>query len=180
MSKQNLPGKSKGNSSKGSGQDLPTPIPETETNIIPEQLEELMEGLPEEKQILLQQILINLSYNNHPFPSPRELKGYNSIVKGGAQRIFVMVEEQTKHRHIFKMKKLSISGWTVRLGQWFGFFIALAGLGAGTYLTLNDHDGVGGTLLSVTLIGLVAVFVTGKRDSNKNEVTNNTENEEEE
>ena len=47
-------------------------------------------------------------------------------------------------------------------GQWFGFIIAIVFLAASVLLTLKGYEIAGIGLGGTTIVGLVAVFVTGK------------------
>jgi len=104
---------------------------------------------------------------------------YDAVLPGLATRVVQMAELEQKNRHSLQHKFLSSKAWTARVGQWLGFTISMSAIAAGTYLTTQGHDTVGGVIFGTTVIGIAIVFVTGKRaKSSQNE--RDTEAEEEE
>lgn len=114
------------------------------------------------KEILSAVTVLAMKHHSGPIPSPETLQGYDNILPGAADRVITMAEKQQNHRMGLETKHLSEQMGQSRLGQWLGFIIAIIAISAGTYLTMNGHDTVGGILLGTTLVSLVAVFVVGK------------------
>ncbi len=107
-----------------------------------------------------------VSYSG-PIPPPEAIARYNEIIPDGANRIMTMAEKQQSHRIAIEEKAIRSNIIESRLGQIFGFIIALICLSLGTYLTLNNHPKVGGVLLSATIVSLTTLFVVGKRQQAK-------------
>lgn len=111
----------------------------------------------------------SLSYSG-PLPPSSEMKKYEAIAPGAADRILTMAEQQQRHRHEQESKEneanvrvaesnirmQDASILEVRRGQWMGFIIGLAFLGVTTVLGLNGHE----IAASVLGLGGVAAVAT--------------------
>ncbi len=53
-------------------------------------------------------------------------------------------------------------------GQVFGFILGLFGIASAVYLAVNGHDTVAGIFGTTTIVGLVAVFVIGRKQQQEN------------
>ena len=78
-----------------------------------------------------------------------------------------MAEKQSNHRlnledHAIK-EELRQSG----RGQIFGFILGLIGLGLAATLALFGHETIAGIFGTTTILGLVTVFVIGKKTQDK-------------
>jgi len=98
-----------------------------------------------------------------PLPPLKLLSDYNSVVVDGAERIIRMAENQSNHRinlenHVIK-EELKQS----RIGQYFGFALGITGMGIAAWLAAIGHDTVAGIFGATTVVGLVTVFVIGKK-----------------
>lgn len=98
-----------------------------------------------------------------PIPPPEILEGYNSVVKNGAERIITLAEKQSSHRMQLEDHAIKEELRQSRLGQIFGFILGFTGILCATALSFFGHEAVAGTFGSVTIIGLVTVFVIGKK-----------------
>jgi uncharacterized membrane protein len=96
-----------------------------------------------------------------PLPPPDLLRQYNEVIPNGAERIIALAEKQSAHR--IEMEKIVISSQQgrSRLGQWFGFILGLTGMSVGGWVAVNGQPLAGASIAGATLVGLVAVFVTG-------------------
>lgn len=86
-----------------------------------------------------------------PLPHPDSYERYATIIPDGANRIMRMAEKEQAHRH--RMEPL---------GTISAFVLSLAFLLVGGFLVLRGHDGAGATIITLTVVGLAAVFITGK------------------
>ena len=98
-----------------------------------------------------------------PIPSPENLKQYNDLLPGTAERLISMAERQSAHRIELEKKVISRQLEESTRGQYFGLIVALCFLAASYSLGMNGHDGLAGVLGGTTLVSLVAVFVIGKK-----------------
>jgi len=104
-----------------------------------------------------------------PLPHPDILKGYNEVVPNGAERIFALAEKQTEHRMSLERKVIDEEIRLSLRGQNFGFILGLTGLTLSALLAFLGHEVVAGIFASTTIIGLVTVFVVGKKLSLKDD-----------
>lgn len=135
-------------------------------SIIPEEVQEILTGLPEPQKKAVEAILLGISYQRiwqGPYPPPEILKAYNDAFPNGAENIFLESKAQREHRHALENKVIPEELSQSRRGQTFGFIITLAFLVASFVLILKGH-GVYGTILGgVDLITLVTIFVYGRK-----------------
>lgn len=102
-----------------------------------------------------------------PIPPPEILKGYNEVVQNGAERIISMAEKQSAHRMQLEDFAVKEELTQSRRGQVFGFTLGIVGMGLATTLAIYGHDTVAGIFGTTTIIGLVTVFVLGKKSQQK-------------
>ena len=138
--------------------------------IVPQSLEQkLKETVPDETKraelLSLNRVksITHQEIHRGPLPSPRTLREYDKIKKGLAERIVIMAENQSNHRINLENKAISSQLDESRKGQDYGLTIGLAGLVTCLILALTSHDWVAGIIGSSTLVGLVTVFVVGRR-----------------
>jgi uncharacterized membrane protein len=136
------------------------------------EIDEIIQYVPEDKRNEVIRIITKLSINTSsafsgPLPPPTLLKGYNDLIPNGAERIMKMTENQSAHRielekHAIK-EELKQSG----RGQIFGFILAIFGMGIAFFLAYLGHDTIAGIFGTTTILGLVTVFVIGKKRQDK-------------
>lgn len=109
-----------------------------------------------------------------PLPSSSEMQGYNSISPDLVDRIVSMAEKESDFRH--EMEKASLAANKElalnhqaerRRGQFIGVFIALCCLGTSAFLGLQGLETAASVVGGATVVGLVAVFVTGRSGKHK-------------
>lgn len=91
------------------------------------------------------------------------LKEYNEVIKDGAERVFEMAQKQVLHRMQLENHAIKEELKQSRNGQLFGFVLSLTGLSPETLLAMSDREMIAGIFGTTTVIGLVTVFVIGKR-----------------
>lgn len=112
-----------------------------------------------------------------PLPPPGVLQRYEEILPGAAERILAMAENQQQNRlaqenafvaqeqyalETARSTHTADSGRS-KLGLIFAFIVALAGLGAGTYLINAGFGGLSLAVIFAPLSALVGVFVYADR-----------------
>jgi uncharacterized membrane protein len=118
-----------------------------------------------EKRDKIISLVTQFSYRySGPLPAPNDLEKYNNIVPGLAERIVKMVENQNTHRIETEDSVIKSQLAESKRGQYIGFIIAVMCIGATILLALNNHDSVAVVLGGTTILGLVTVFVTGKKE----------------
>ncbi|CDG21779.1 conserved protein of unknown function [Xenorhabdus poinarii G6] len=104
-----------------------------------------------------------ISYCVGSFPSPDELKNYESILPGYTERVFSLREKEQVFQHEKQNKALNGLINRDRRGQWMGFFIAIFILIVATIFAFRGEMLFAGTLITIDLVGLAAVFVLGRK-----------------
>ncbi len=97
-----------------------------------------------------------------PIPSPDILTGYDQIVPGAAERILQMAENDATHVHSMQASALEAKKIEVKRGQNYGLAIGIAALAVSALAIFLNQPWVAGTIGGTTVVGLVAVFVTGR------------------
>ena len=100
-----------------------------------------------------------------PLPAPEVLRGYDEILSGAAERIIRMAEKEQTNAHEAGLLALRESATGNRRGQIIGGIVALAALGTAAFLGYHGHSAAAGIVGGTTVVGLVTVFVTGRRNS---------------
>lgn len=105
-----------------------------------------------------------------PLPHPDILAAYEKIQPGFADRIVAMAEAEAIHRRASEEKALTADiefnrkmFSEARLGQIFAFMIGLSAILAGAYAGINGAGVTGSLIGGSGVIGLVAVFVIGRK-----------------
>lgn len=82
---------------------------------------------------------------------------YDRVLPGSADRILAMAEREQAHRASIEGTALQASAKDSKLGQYFGFALALVCIGGGIYLATQ-----GQTIASVALIVASASGLAGR------------------
>ncbi|WP_336708893.1 MULTISPECIES: DUF2335 domain-containing protein [unclassified Cedecea] len=98
-----------------------------------------------------------------PLPPPDIISGYDKVVPGGAERIFAMAEKEQSHRHTMDSTAVNGAINKDKRGQCMGFSIAIIILAIASVFAWRGSTTFAGTLIAIDLIGLVSVFVLGRR-----------------
>lgn len=132
---------------------------------LPKELDPILQNLSkQQKQKIIQafkSVSIQRTFSG-PIPHPDVLKGYNDVVKDGAERIIAMAEKQSNHRMILEDHALREGVKQSSRGQVFALLIGLTAIITGGYVALNNQPGAGGTIAGLGITGLAAVFLTGR------------------
>lgn len=110
------------------------------------------------------------SHYSGPLPPAEQMRAYEDVLPGSADRILRMAERQQDHRH--DLERMTVkeatnrSWWGLRLG--FVITVLVVGVGAATILT--GHSAVGLALVLADLAVLAGVFVYGRVEQRKERV----------
>ena len=96
-----------------------------------------------------------------PIPPPEILYNFDQIIPGAAERILVMAEENGKHQREIEKAALTLASDEVKRGQRFGLTIGILAFTTCIIALILGSEKTAIALGGTTLIGLVAVFVTG-------------------
>lgn len=97
-----------------------------------------------------------------PLPPASEIRAYEEILPGSADRILRMAEDQAHHRQ--GLEKTAVDGGSRRSwwGLFLGFGISVIVIAASVLLVLKGHTVAGTVLGSADLVTLATVFVIGQ------------------
>jgi len=98
-----------------------------------------------------------------PIPPPEILEKYNKVTPNGGEKILQMAEKQLEHRIHLENYVIKEELNQSKRGQIFGFVLAIVVLLFVLVLSILGHEMVASILGGTTMIGLVAVFVIGKK-----------------
>lgn len=149
-------------------------LKEQDEILIPEELKPILADpdIPKDKKAKIIRAALGISIRkassfSGPIPPPELLKGYNEVVKDGAERIVTMAEKQSNHRMKLEDHAIREELKQSRLGQVFGFVLGIVGLLLAAILAILDHETIAGIFGTTTILGLVTVFVLGKKAQKK-------------
>lgn len=115
---------------------------------------------------LVQRITSLVSFSkthSGPLPDVETLEGYNRIIPNGGERLMQQVEKQSEHRRNLESSVVTWNNIQSFVGQCFGLIVALGFLYVTYLLAMGGHDTVASILGGTTIVGLVSVFVYGKK-----------------
>ena len=99
-------------------------------------------------------------------PHPDILKGYQELYPDAAHKIIDNGIAESQHRREMEDKYLSGNIASHKLGQLFGFLIALVVIVGGIYLIATGKQIAGSVLTGTTALGLISLF-TGNKNKDK-------------
>ena len=123
-----------------------------------------VERLPQEQ---LQVVLQKLEIYQGDLPHPDILKGYQDLDSDAAKKIIDNGIAESQHRREMEDKYLSGNIASHKLGQLFGFIIALVVIIGGIYLIATDKQIAGSILTGTTALGLIGLFTGNSQNKNK-------------
>jgi uncharacterized membrane protein len=114
----------------------------------------------------------SFSYSG-PLPPPSQLREYEDVLPGAADRIIRMAETQAEHRQ--DIEKVAVKGGNRRSwwGLWTGFVICIVVLGLSTAIILSGYQVAGTVLGGIDLVALASVFVIGRADQRRERIQKN-------
>ena len=136
------------NNKKDQGEESPSPV----SSLPPK---EILDKLPEHVRISI----VEAASFSGPLPPPTMYREYENALPGSAERILVMAEKEQSHRIAWETEALSASGQETKRGQWLGFAIAAACLGAAIFLAVSGREVVASIALGAGAVGLVGRFL---------------------
>lgn len=136
-------------------------------NVINTHNPRLFDGIKKEKQAeILKAFSIGYmqiqKHHSGPLPDAETLQHYADIIPNGAERIMVMAEKEKDFRHGVTRTESKRNLNQKAIGQVFGFFIAILGIGGGIFLAYSGKETAGLTTIISSIGVIVGVFITNK------------------
>ena len=100
-----------------------------------------------------------------PLPPPEILHGYDDIHPGAADRIIRMAEKEQQNAQDARMLAIRKEAADTRRGQIIGGIVSVSAFLTAAFLGYHGHPYAASIVGGATVVGLVTVFVTGRRSS---------------
>lgn len=102
-----------------------------------------------------------------PLPAPEDLKKYDTVVSGAAERIFSMAEKEMEHRHNKENENLKVNSKLIIFSTVFAFLcvIVLAGI---LCFAIYVHSDTGAIATAIGAIAAVVGLFTYGKSKQKN------------
>ena len=131
--------------------------------------EVLGELLPPEQrrevaEIVAHYVITRFEGFSGPLPHPKHLRQYEDISPGITERLLTMTEDTMKHNRSIGQQMFDADKDDRRLGHFFGFASLMCLIIAAVYTGVNGHDWLAAGFLSTGALGVVAIFIRGRRD----------------
>ena len=120
---------------------------------------ELLNSLPDE----VRRVVLQAASFSGPLPPSPMFREYEDVLAGAGDRIIGMAETQATHRQEWEKTALRSAQTGLARGQWLGFAISVAALGAATYLAMQGLLAMPIIFGGAGVIGLVANFINTVR-----------------
>lgn len=130
----------------------------------------IMNAVPESKKEEVKEALMVIRSETFsgPIPPPEALEKYEQIQPGAADRILKMAEKQMEHRMSLENRVIGGQVQQGKRGQIFGFVLVFVCVAVAIFFAVYlQMNGFAATFLCVTMVTVVALFVTGKRTVSK-------------
>ncbi len=118
---------------------------------------------PELEAVLERVLSLSMEQYRGPFPHPETLAGYERLYPGVTKQIFDDAHAQTTHRMAIERTTIEGDNFRATAGLFLGFAIAITGLVVAAIIGWRDQPGWAVAFGAVDLVGLVTVFVIGRR-----------------
>jgi hypothetical protein len=125
----------------------------------------ILSAVPENKKKEVEEALMVIRGEMYsgPIPPPEALARYEEIQPGAADRIIKMAEKQQEHRMSLETKAIGGQIDQSKRGQIFGFIAILLCIGVAVFFAVAfDMTTFAEIFLTVTMVILVTLFITGK------------------
>ena len=96
-----------------------------------------------------------------PMPPPEQLRQYNEVLPGAAERMLALVEKQQAHRHALETKTVDSDVRRTNQGMWMVLTVVILSPAAGTGSTLSDKPITGGIVAGGPFVALIWAFLHG-------------------
>lgn len=133
------------------------------------EIEKVIKSLPKEKQEVLVAEIMRIQSFSGPIPPPEIMQGYENILKGSADRILSMAENQATHRMEIEKSVVKRSLNQKTFGLIMGSVIALVILGITVYFAVLGLVWLAGVLATTTFVAALTILILGRTPSNKDD-----------
>ena len=114
---------------------------------------------------------------HYPLPPPEILEKYNDIVPNMAERLLSNLEFQTKHRCEIEKHVIFSRSSNMKRGQYIAGIISIAVIVVATYLAVNGHPILAGSIVGFDFIGLTSAYCVGQYTQREERAKKKTQRE---
>lgn len=137
------------------------------TELNPAELETILRALPEDQAEEVIQMIVHKQEFSGPFPPPNVLNSYEQVQEGFADRVMALTEKQQKHRHDIESRSVDAAISAEKRGQNYALFLSVLIIIGSIYLIDAGKEWSGSILAGGTLTGLAYIFITGRKQAQK-------------
>lgn len=98
-----------------------------------------------------------------PLPPPRDLREYEQVVPGAAERILQMAEREQRAGHELAIEGARTEALATRRAQLVGLICVISALGAAVGLGYLGHAVAAGAVGTTTVLGLATAFLATRK-----------------
>jgi len=146
------------------------PAPDVTLENLPEPLREALSQPGVSPQLMSMTLAAFSAHYAGPLPPAEQIRAYEEVLPGAADRILAMAERQQEHRQALERNTVeeatNRSWWGLRLG----FVIAALVIGVGAAAIFTGHPTAGLAVIVAQAAILAGVFVYGRIDQRKERV----------
>ena len=102
------------------------------------------------------------AFQSSPVPPPDFLAGYNQQIPDGANRLFILIENQSAHRIKSEDSVIATQNKATLRGQWFAFALVLLMCVIAYHAMDRGYETLAGIIFGTTIVGVASVFISGK------------------
>lgn len=145
----------------------PSQEPEVNISKIEEELlktnPQVFDGIPKAKRQEVAKAVVSITkVHSGPLPPAELLQEYENIYPGSAKIIFDTFVKQSNHRIKMEDTVITSQQKQAQRGQVFALSVALSFLVVSAACVILGHEVSGSIIGTVDVLGIVAVFITGK------------------
>lgn len=112
-----------------------------------------------------------MSLHAGPLPAPETFEGYERLLPGATERIFIRFEKQSDHRMDLESYTIKSDSRRANAGLVCATVVALAFLFVGYDLVRTGHDVAGAAIATADIGAILAAFIFGTRGRRAERVT---------
>lgn len=109
-----------------------------------------------------------------PLPPPEEFQGYENTLRGAADRILKMAENEQLNRHALQKQMVESDINIKKTGQWMGYSIFIALIGIGAWLAISGKETTGFWTMAAAIVSALITFF-GSKWTSQNQISKTKE-----
>ncbi len=113
----------------------------------------------------IEQVVMQSQFRIAPIPDPEELRRYEEILEGAANRILLMAEEEGRERRAREKEIVDADNFISKGGLFLGFICFLIPLGLSAFLAVKGQPDFAKWLLGASVLSVIPSFLKVIRKS---------------